>query len=188
MAVCWSNVDLYNRYYERAWSVDSCRSSAISCGVGYSIYLSIYLSRPRLLLPTPRTFILYVAFMAMLGPIGEVFICTIYHGLFGERLWFYQLAPIHHGYTSLYAPVIWGIYGGYLGLVEPLLRQWKLLKKKYALALFISFETLVLELLFNVLHRLITGEYLFFYTPPDLWHATSVQTIPFYSRPQVPRP
>ena len=132
------------------------------------------------MLPTPRTFILYVAFMAMLGPIGEVFIGTIYHGLFGERLWFYQLAPIHHGYTSLYAPVIWGIYGGYLGLVEPLLRQWKLLKKKYALALFISFETLVLELLFNVLHRLITGEYLFFYTPPDLWHATSVQTIPFY--------
>lgn len=65
---------------------------------------------------------LYVAFMAMLGPIGEIFVGTFYEAFVGQPLWQYQILPTHNTYTSLYAPVIWGISGVLLYYIHEELR------------------------------------------------------------------
>jgi hypothetical protein len=123
--------------------------------------------------------LLYIFFLAMLGPIGEVFIGSIYNYLFGGHLWDYTLFPIHHGYTSLYSPVIWGIYGFYLYLLADTIKDNERMRG-VRLALLLSLETILLEAIVNLTYLLLFGRYLFYYYPADLWHFTSIQTIPFY--------
>ncbi len=61
---------------------------------------------------------LYVTSIAMLGVFGEVFVGKLYDSAVGRPLWEYHIMPIHHGYTSYYAPVIWGILGFHLYLLH----------------------------------------------------------------------
>lgn len=126
-----------------------------------------------------KILLIYISFMAMIGPIGEVFVGTIYPTLFEHPLWHYQIMPIHNGYTSYYAPVIWGISGAFLfcirevaGLVKP--------RSHCKLALIAMSETILLEVALNLTFLLMSGGLMFYYLPADLWHVTSLQTLPFY--------
>lgn len=41
-------------------------------------------------------------------------------------------------------------------------------------------ETIIVEVIANLAFLAVTGILLFYYTPSDLFHVTSVQTLPFY--------
>lgn len=123
--------------------------------------------------------ILYITTVAFIGVIGETFVGTTYNSLLDLPLWQYQALPIHNGYTSYYAPIIWGIYGFYLYLLHDHL----VAKRGYSdnkLMIMFSLEAMVIEALVNISFLLVFGYYLYYYNPNDLWHFTSIQTFPFY--------
>lgn len=121
---------------------------------------------------------LHIAAMAMLGVIGEVAIGSFYKLLFHSMLWHYTVLPVHGGYTSEYALFLWGIYGFHLYLLHGTLRN--KLKSLNAMALLFCFEAIIIELLVNLTFVLSFGQFIFYYNPTDLWHFTSIQTLPFY--------
>lgn len=126
-----------------------------------------------------RMLLLYVSFLAMIGPVGEVFVGTLYQAVAGVPLWHYQFAPIHHGYTSLFAPVIWGLSGVLLYASQELLRLGKG-RTQLVHGAIVMVETIAFEAILNLGFLLASGALLFYYTPGDLWHVTSLQTLPFY--------
>ena len=127
----------------------------------------------------PKIALLYVSSVAIIGVFGEVFVDSFYNLIFKTPLWQYQILPIHNSYTSYYSVVIWGMYGFYLYLLHDHLSGYNIQKSR-TLALIVSIEAIVLEILFNFSHLAIFKRYIFYYTPGDLWHLTSLLAIPFY--------
>lgn len=122
----------------------------------------------------------YFFTVALIGLFGEIFLDTVYNAVVGHPLWYYNILPIHCGYTSSYAIVTWGLYGFHLYLLhETLAARWSIIKAKH-LALIFSIEALILEALLTLSARAVFGKYLYYYVPGDLWHVTSFQNIPFY--------
>ena len=117
--------------------------------------------------------------MATLGPIGEIVVGTFYEAVIGQPLWQYKILPTHQAYTSLYAPVIWGISGAYLYYIHEILRAFSSMSKWFQ-ATSRMFETILVESLLNISFLLISGSLIFYYLPADLFHITSLQTLPFY--------
>jgi hypothetical protein len=126
-----------------------------------------------------KLLILYISFMAMAGPFGEIVVGTFYESIAGFPLWQYQILPTHNAYTSLYAPVIWGIAGAFLYYSSEILKVWTT-KPKVQKASLIMFETILFEATLNLSFLALSGSLIFYYTPGDLWHITSLQTLPFY--------
>lgn len=128
----------------------------------------------------PKTALAYVAVVAVIGVFGEIFLDTVYAFFVGQPLWWYNVLPIHHGYTSAYAAVVWGMFGFHCYLLHDTLgKRWKITRRR-TVALVISIEALVLEAALTVSAVPFFGTMLYYYTPGDLWHVTSVQNIPFY--------
>lgn len=126
-----------------------------------------------------RLLSLYISFLAMGGPIGEIIVGNFYYAVVGHPLWQYQVFPIHNGYTSYYAPVIWGLSGFCLFITQVLLR----FGRKYNIygrSAITMIETISAEALINLSFLALSGSLLFFYTPGELGHVTSLQTLPFY--------
>jgi len=126
-----------------------------------------------------KLLILYVSFTAMIGPFGEIVVGTFYESIAGYPLWQYQIFPTHNAYTSLYAPVIWGVAGAFLYYSNEILRIW-VTKTKARKASLLMLETILVEAILNVSFLALTGSLIFYYTPGDLQHVTSLQTLPFY--------
>lgn len=126
-----------------------------------------------------KLLILYALFMAMLGPVGEIFVGTLYNLAIGQPLWQYRILPTHHAYTSLYAPVIWGVSGAYLYWTHEHVRLFSR-KSMWLQAVGRMLETIFVEATLNVSFWMISGGLIFYYLPTDLWHVTSLQTLPFY--------
>jgi hypothetical protein len=122
--------------------------------------------------------LLYVTSVILVGVFGEVLVDTLYTAAFGSPLWQYRLLPIHNAHTSYYSLVIWGMYGFYLYLLHDSLSV--RLHSHRMLAVLISLEAIVLELLLNFSHFLIFHQYIFYYFPAGLWHLSAFQAIPFY--------
>ncbi len=122
---------------------------------------------------------LYITSLGMLGVFGEVLVGQLYNFLFDKPLWLYHVLPIHSGYTSSYAPVIWGGLGFHLYLLHGTLSARKR-RSLNQLALFFAGETLIVEILGNYTYKVAFHDYIFYYFPNDLWHLTSIQTLPFY--------
>lgn len=120
---------------------------------------------------------LSMIFMAMMGPVGELLVGSLYQGLFGQMLWRYEVLPIHHGYTSLIAPIIWALGGLEFWLATQLLGKRNLGRWKYGVLIV---DTLLYEVLLNLSFLLVSGGLLFYYIPGDLGHVSSLQTLPFY--------
>lgn len=128
----------------------------------------------------PKLMLLYFTTVAMIGIFGEIFLDTAYNFFVGQPLWYYNILPIHGGYTSSFAIVTWGIYGAHLYLLHGnLAARWSITRTRH-LALIFCFEALILEALLTLSAKVVFGEYLYYYLPGDLWHVTSVQNIPFY--------
>lgn len=150
---------------------------------GIAIYASVYVfsclvSRKVRKIHLSRA-LLYMTSMAMIGALSEIFCDTIYVHLFHYRLWFYQFLPIHHGYTSQYSPVIWGALGLYLYLMHHKYERWTR-KELFVLSAVFSVETVAMEGLSVFFSKFFLGKYLFYYNPGNLWHVTSLQSIPFF--------
>jgi len=127
--------------------------------------------------PTPA--LLYVSTVAMIGVFGEIFADTIYEYVFGIPLWRYNVLPVHHGYTSEYAIVLWGLYGLHLYLLHGSLENVSFVRKRH-LALMFAFEALILEAVVELASKVFFGEYVYYYYPDDLWHISTVQNLPLY--------
>ncbi len=124
--------------------------------------------------------ILYITFVAMFGPLGEIVVGSLYAAIFNHPLWQYHILPIHNGYTSLFAPFVWGIGGFYLYVVHEIARKQKSISK-IKVSLIHMTEMICVEFLINLSFLLIFGSYIFYYQPGEMWHIVSVQTLPFYA-------
>lgn len=122
---------------------------------------------------------IYVLTMAALGLFGEAVFDTVYKLVLGQPLWEYHLLPIHNGYTSIYSLYLWGTIGLHLYLLHESLRK-RGIQSVHILALIFCLEAILLEALVNISHLAIFGSYIYYYLPTDLWHITSVQTLPLY--------
>jgi hypothetical protein len=124
--------------------------------------------------------LLYFITVATIGILGEIFLDTVYNHFVGNPLWEYKILPVHQAYTSLYAPVVWGLYGIHLYLLHDTFKQkWALTRTRY-LALIFSIEALVLEALLTISSKILLGDFMYYYFPSDLWHVSSFQNMPFY--------
>lgn len=127
-----------------------------------------------------RTAVLYFVTVGMIGVFGEIFLDTVYNFFVGHPLWRYNILPIHDGYTSAYAPIIWGVYGFHIYLFHDTLRtKWSITRTRY-LALILSIEALLLESALTLSAVPLLGALMYYYYPGDLWHVTSIQNMPFY--------
>ncbi|HEU0266204.1 MAG TPA: hypothetical protein VFQ70_01085 [Candidatus Saccharimonadaceae bacterium] len=150
-------------------------------GIAAVVYLvdSLY---ARSWLYVTKTTIIYVTAAILIGVFGEVLVETLYNSLFGLPLWHYQVLPIHHTYTSLFSIVLWSLYGLHLYWVKAAIdkRLPDVGQSQWKLALIFTFESLVLETFANIVWLGVFGKLIFYYTPPDLWHVTTIQNIPCY--------
>lgn len=127
-----------------------------------------------------RTALLYFITVGMIGVFGEIFLDTVYKFFVGHPLWRYNILPIHDGYTSAYAPIIWGVYGFHIYLFHDTLRsKWSITRTRH-LALILSIEALILESALTLSAIPLLGTLMYYYYPGDLWHVTSIQNMPFY--------
>ena len=143
------------------------------------IYLANSLLAGKLLRPELKTAIFYSATVALLGVIAEISIGTFYHFLFGKPLWNYTVYPAFNAYTSEYAPILWAVYGFQIYLLHEYLVN-KNITSRLLMPLIFCIEAIVLELLINFTFLAVFGKFVYYYYPGDLWHFTSVQTLPFY--------
>lgn len=139
--------------------------------------VAAYVAMRRSVWNERRQAALYMSFMAMFGPMGEILVGTLYQAVFGHALWQYEVYPIHHGYTSLYAPFIWAICGLQMWLMAPLMAQIKDSVRRYTV---MAIDILAIEIMINALFLLSIGQMIFYYTPGELGHFSSLQTLPFY--------
>lgn len=144
------------------------------------IYIFDCLHAHKLKRPDIRQTILHISAMALLGVVGETAIGNFYHHWFHSPLWQYQVYPVHDGYTSQYALFLWGIYGFHLYLLHGRMKRKHKTPSVHRIAFWFCLEAIVIELLVNITFKLCFGQYIFYYYPTDLWHLTSVQTLPFY--------
>ena len=128
----------------------------------------------------PKKLFAYIGAMIFLGVFGEVFIGTIFNFIFGWPLWHYRLLPVHGDYTSIYSIVIWAIYGFHLYLLHGTMAKSKKPLPSWKLACIFAFEAVLLEIAINIAHIAVTGQYIFYYYPPDLFHLTSLVALPIY--------
>ncbi len=124
--------------------------------------------------------LLYVTTVALIGIYGEIFLDTSYNYFVGVPLWEYNILPIHGGYTSAYAPIIWGTYGFHLYLLHHTLKTRWSINNPWLFVFLFSIEALLIESIVTIAARLYLGEFMYYYTPGDLWHVTSIQNLPFY--------
>lgn len=128
----------------------------------------------------PRKLFVYVGGVAFMGVFGEVIIGSMFQWVFHWPLWQYHILPIHNAFTSYYSFVIWGIYGFHLYLLHGNISKTKKPLQDWKLASIFAFEAAILEIIINLVHIAVTGKYIFYYYPPDLFHLTSLVAIPLY--------
>lgn len=126
-----------------------------------------------------RRLITYVLTMGALGLFGEVIFDWCYTYFLGKPLWEYHLLPIHSGFTSLYSLFLWGMVGFHLYFLHSTLRKWNMTSTN-RLAMIFCLEAIALEACVNISYKSLFGGYIYYYLPGDLWHITSLQTLPLY--------
>lgn len=129
--------------------------------------------------PQPKTLALYLVTMIALGLIGEITFDTVYRTVFGAPLWEYHILPIHGAYTSIYSLFLWGMIGLHVYLLHGTLQK-RGVTSIHALAFIFCLEAIVIEALVNSSFLALFGDYIYYYLPADLWHLTSLQTLPLY--------
>lgn len=144
-----------------------------------SVYIFCCLRSRKVRKIQPNKALLYISILALIGAVTEIVCDTIYVHMFHDRLWYYRFLPVHHGYTSQFSPVVWGSMGLYLYLMHPEYEKWSL-KQLMILSAFFSIETVIMEGTAVSFSRLYLNNYIFYYNPGNLFHVTSLQSIPFF--------
>lgn len=123
--------------------------------------------------------LLYIASVAMIGVLGEITVDATYAHFFSTPLWRYNFLPVHHAYTSGFAPILWGSLGFYIYLIHHSYEKWPprhLLK----LTAFFGLEAMALEAVIDIIAKYVLGDLIFYYYPNGLWHISAFQNFPFY--------
>lgn len=161
--------------------------SYLSIGIFSLGWFAVAMICSRLLLgksftPEPKLLYMYISMMALIGPVGEVFVNSVSRLLFGGSLWTYFLYPIHGGDTSLYSALfIWPYYGMYLYFLHQKIEINHTEKGYYIKpALFMAFDAITLEFLVNITSIFLLHTLIFYYFPSDVAHLTTIAAIPFY--------
>lgn len=152
---------------------------AVTIGLAGIVYAldSLYARR---WLTIKKEAIAYMSAALLIGVFGEVFVETIYHFFIGEPLWHYQFLPVHTTYTSLYSFILWTLYGLHLYWAKITFdKKYKNLSRIKLAAIF-AVESLALETLANIVWLGVFGYLIYYYTPTDLWHVTTIVNIPCY--------
>lgn len=153
--------------------------SLVTIGIAGVVYLldSWYAKK---WLGVEKNALAYISAAVLIGVFGEVFTETLYNAAFGQPLWHYQFLPVHNSYTSLYSVVLWTMYGLHIYWVHLTLHEKYGKLKRWKLASIFAFESLLLETFANIVWLAVFGYLIYFYTPTDLWHVTTIQNIPCY--------
>jgi len=122
---------------------------------------------------------LWISSVAMIGVLGEISVDAAYRHFFGTPLWRYNFLPVHHAYTSGFAPVLWGSFGLYLYLMHHSYERWTP-KQLIHLSIIFGIEALFLEAATDLISRPLLGNYIYYYYPSGLWHISAFQNFPFY--------
>lgn len=123
---------------------------------------------------------LYSGTLALIGCISEVAINSFCRTAFDTSLWVYQVTPVHHGDTSIFAFFQWSLYGYHLYYVRKKLQSFKFKYEEVIFALVLSIDALLLEAFVNISSLSFLDTFIFYYTPGDLGHLTTVYVFPFY--------
>jgi hypothetical protein len=123
---------------------------------------------------------LYSGTLALIGCISEVAINSFCRTAFDTSLWVYQITPIHHGDTSIFAFFQWSLYGYHLYYVQKKLQSYKFKHEEYIFAFVLSIDALLLETFVNISSLFFLNTFVFYYTPGDMGHLTTVFVLPFY--------
>jgi hypothetical protein len=123
--------------------------------------------------------LLYVSAVAMIGVLGEIFVDTIFARFFHGPLWRYNFLPVHHAYTSEYAPILWGTFGLYLYLMHHKKERWTR-QELIRLSIIFALQALIIEAIADLVSKPILGDYIYYYYPGGLWHITAFPNFPFY--------
>lgn len=130
----------------------------------------------------PYDLILFMSGAFLVATIFEAVLGYAHTAFFGWRLWEYRVFPNHGGYGSFLGPLYWPWYGFHLYLFHQVLalRQQRLANTTFLKGSCSGIDGPLLELLGNGLFLIISGGYMFYYTPSDLGHLTSFGVMPHY--------
>jgi hypothetical protein len=123
---------------------------------------------------------LYSGTLALIGCISEVAINSFCREIFDTSLWVYQVTPIHHGDTSIFAFFQWSLYGYHLYYVQKKLQSFKFKHEESIFAFVLAIDALLLEVFVNISSLYFLNTFVFYYIPGDLGHLTTVTVFPFY--------
>ncbi len=123
---------------------------------------------------------MYSGTLALIGCISEVAINSFCRAAFDSSLWIYQVTPVHHGDTSIFAFFQWSLYGYHLYFVHKKIQSLNVKYKEYIFAVFLAVEALLLEILVNVSSNFFLNTFIFYYLPGDMGHLTTLSVFPFY--------
>lgn len=118
--------------------------------------------------------------LAMIGCISEVAINSFCRAVFDSPLWIYQVTPIHHGDTSVFAFFQWSLYGYHLYFVDKKIRSFKVKYEEYIFTFLLAVDALLLEMFVNVSSNFFLDTFIFYYLPGDIGHLTTLAVFPFY--------
>ena len=116
----------------------------------------------------------------MLGCISEVAINSFCRAIFDTPLWVYQVTPIHHGDTSIFAFFQWSLYGYHLYYVKQKIQSYNFKHEESIFAIALSLDALLLEAFVNISSLYFLNTFVFYYLPGDMGHLTTVTVFPFY--------
>jgi len=123
---------------------------------------------------------MYSGTLALIGCISEVAINSFCRTAFDSPLWIYQVTPVHHGDTSIFAFFQWSLYGYHLYFVQNKIQSLNLKHEAYIFAAVISVEALLLEIFVNISSKFFLNTFIFYYLPGDMGHLTTVYVFPVY--------
>jgi len=123
---------------------------------------------------------MYSGTLALIGCISEVAINSFCRTAFHSPLWIYQVTPIHHGDTSIFAFFQWSLYGYHLYFVQKKIQSLKVKHEAYIFTFVISVEALLLEIFVNISSNFFLNTFIFYYIPEDMGHLTTVFVFPVY--------
>jgi hypothetical protein len=123
---------------------------------------------------------MYSGTLALIGCISEVAINSFCRAAFDSPLWIYQVTPIHHGDTSVFAFFQWSLYGYHLYYVRKKIQSYNFKHENYIFAFVLSVDALLLEIFVNVSSNFFLNTFIFYYIPGDIGHLTTVYVYPFY--------
>lgn len=130
------------------------------------------------------TLCLYIGVVFCCAILIEITANTLFTWVLDRPAWLYKIFPIHDGYTSASAPVLWTVYAFHLYLFHQAIKikGSKFLDNNFTKAVLIGMDAMILEIFVNTFSLILFNSYYFYYLQGDLNHFTTIEIfIPYMS-------